>query len=197
MGGLVASAVTQLRNAHGDIRVLLGEITPDSLEPSLLRGDFDIALGYQESTLPRREIPGTERVDLVQETFLIGLPAEHRLAATPGPLALSDLAGEDWILASTTGFLADACRDAGFEPHVVALCHEPVGTHGMIARGVGIGFVPGLLAHDHPGVVVRPIDGPIRRRDVYAVLPPGNHHPHARHVLAALQDAARAFAPDR
>jgi DNA-binding transcriptional LysR family regulator len=138
-------------------------------------------------------IAGAERVDLVEETFLIGLPVDHPLAAGTEPLTLAQLADEDWIMASPTGFLSDACRDAGFEPHIVALCREPVGTHGMIRRGIGIGFVPSLLAHEHPDIAVRPVDGPLRTRQIYAMLPPGERHPHARDVLAALRAASGDF----
>ena len=193
MAGLVPAAIVRLRADHGDIRVLLSEVTASTLEPRLLSGEFDIALSYQDATLPRREIENVERIDLVQETFLVGLPPDHRLAETPGPIALADLAGDDWIVASTEGFLADACREAGFEPHVVALSQEPVGTRGMIARGLGVGWIPSLLAEEHQGIVVRAIDGPIRRRDIYALLPPGDRHAHARDVLAALRDAAETF----
>lgn len=197
MAGLVPAAVAQLRATHGDVRVLLSEVTPSTLEPRLLSGEFDIALSYQDATLPRREIPDVDRVDLLHETFLVGLPPDHRLAAATEPLALAQLADEDWILPSTDGFLADACREAGFEPHVVALSREPVGTRGMIARGLGVGWIPSLLAEDQPGVVVRAVDGPLRPRDVYALLPPGDRHPHARHLLAALDAAARDFAVRR
>ena len=76
---------------------------------------------------------------------------------------------------------------------MVALSQEPVGTRGMIARGLGVGWVPGLLAGDTHGIVLRAIDGPSRHRDVYALLPPGERHPHARRVLAALQGAAEDF----
>ena len=115
--------------------------------------------------------------------------------SNPARLTLADLADEDWILPSTEGFLADACREAGFEPHVIALSQDPVGTRGLIARGLGVGWLPTLVAGDDHGIVVRAIDGPSRHRDVYALLPPGERHPQARHVLAALQDAARDFDP--
>jgi DNA-binding transcriptional LysR family regulator len=197
LAGLVPTAMARLRAAHGDVRVLLSEVTGTALEPRLLSGEFDIALGYQDAASPRREIAGVERIDLLQETFLLALPPDHRLASATGPLALHELAGEDWILPSAEGFLIDACREAGFEPHVVALSQEPVGTRGMIARGVGVGWVPGLLADDTHGIVMRPVDGPSRHRDVYALLPPGDRHPHARHVLAALQEAAAEFGAHR
>src|SRR3954465_5925601 len=98
MAGLVPAAIVRLRADHGDIRVLLSEVTASTLESRLLSGEFDIALSYQDATLPRREIKNVERIDLVQETFLVGLPPDHRLAERPGPIALADLAGDDWIV---------------------------------------------------------------------------------------------------
>src|SRR4051794_6858764 len=95
MAGLVPAAVARLRDAHGDIRVLLSEVTPSTLDGRLLSGEFDLALSYQDSSASRRELAGAERIDLLQENFLVGLPAGHHLAAATGPLALAALAGED------------------------------------------------------------------------------------------------------
>ncbi|MBS1885977.1 MAG: hypothetical protein JSU06_02205 [Actinobacteria bacterium] len=72
-----------------------------------------------------------------------------------------------------SGFLAGSLRAAGFEPRVVATTQDPVATHGLIARGIGVGWIPGLLADDHPGFAIRPVDGEIPTRDVYALVPPG------------------------
>jgi DNA-binding transcriptional LysR family regulator len=194
LAGLVPAATTALNAVRDDIRVRLGEVLPSALEPRLLSGEFDIALSYQDASVQRREIMGVERIDLIQETFLVGLPPDHRLARDDGPLALADLAGEDWILPSTEGFLIDACREAGFEPHIVAISQETVSTRGMIQRGLGVGWVASLLADDYRHVIaVRPVDGPMRRRDIYALLPPGERHPNVSDVLAALHEAARAF----
>jgi DNA-binding transcriptional LysR family regulator len=194
LAGLVPAATTALRTARPDVRVRLGEVGPRAVERRLLTGEFDIALNYQDVSVERREIRDVERVDLIQETFLVGLPPDHPLAHGDGPLALTELAGDDWILPSTEGFLIDACREAGFEPRVVAVSQETVSTRGMINRGVGVGWVPSLLADDYPGVVVRPIDGPVRRRDIYALLPPGQRHPNVQDVVAALRESAQAFA---
>jgi DNA-binding transcriptional LysR family regulator len=194
LAGLVPAATTALKAVRHDIRVRLSEVVPSSLEPRLLSGEFDIALSYQDASLERREIKGVERIDLIQETFLVGLPPDHPLARDDGPLALTQLADDDWILPSTEGFLIDACREAGFEPHIVAISQETVSTRGMIQRGLGVGWVPSLLADDYRHVVVvRPIDGPMRRRDIYALVPPGERHHNVNDVLAALREAAHAF----
>jgi DNA-binding transcriptional LysR family regulator len=194
LAGLVPAATIALNAVRGDIRVRLGEVLPSALEPRLLSGEFDIALSYQDASVQRREIAGVERIDLIQEAFLVGLPPDHPLAKDDGPVALTELAGDDWILPSTEGFLIDACREAGFEPHIVAISQETVSTRGMIQRGLGVGWVASLLADDYRHVIaVRPVDGPMRRRDIYALLPPGERHPNVNDVLAALHEAAHSF----
>src|SRR4051812_44585018 len=187
---LVPAAITRLRRAHGDLRVLLSEVTPSTLEPRLLSGALDVAISYQDAIAERRELPGAERVDLMQDSFLVGLPPDHRLAGSDAPVSLTELAEDDWIFASTDGFLVQACRDVGFEPHIVATTSEPLATRGLIARGLGIGWVPSLVLDEYSGIAIRPVEEPIRRRDVYALLPPGDRHPRARQMVQALKDAA-------
>jgi DNA-binding transcriptional LysR family regulator len=191
--GLVPSAITRLRRAHGDLRVRLSEVTPSSLESRILSGELDVAISYQDTTADRYELPGAERIDLMQDTFLVGLPPEHRLAGTDAPISLKQLADDDWIFASTDGFLAQACRDVGFEPHIVATTSEPLATRGLIARGLGVGWIPSLVLDEYSGITIRPVKEAIRRRDIYALLPPGDRHAHARDVLAALRSAAETF----
>src|SRR3954465_9757578 len=94
LAGFVPSAMARLRLTHSDLRVILSEVTPSTLEPRFLSGEFDVAVSYQDTTTERREFHG-ERIDLLQETFLVGLPPKHRLASTPGPVSLADLADED------------------------------------------------------------------------------------------------------
>src|SRR3954469_24300968 len=149
LAGFVPSAVARLRVAHDDLRVRLGEVTPSTLEARFLSGEFDVAISYQDATAERRDLRGAERIDLMQDTFLVGLPPDHRLAAATGPLSLAELAEDDWIFASTDGFLIQACRDVGFEPRVVATTSEPLAMRGLILRGLGVGWVPSLLINDY------------------------------------------------
>jgi DNA-binding transcriptional LysR family regulator len=194
LAGFVPSAVARLRLAHHDLRVRLGEVTPTTLEARFLSGEFDVAISYQDASTERRELSGAERIDLMQDTFLVALPPDHRLAGSAAPVSLTELAKEDWIVASTEGFLARACRDAGFEPRIVATTSEPLATRGLILRGIGIGWVPSLLVSDYSDVAIRPVEERIRRRDIYALLPPGDRHPRARQVIDALIETATDFA---
>jgi DNA-binding transcriptional LysR family regulator len=193
LAGFVPSAVARLRLTHDDLRVLLSEVTPSTLEPRFLSGEFDVAVSYQDATTERREFEGAERIDLLQDTFLVGLPAGHRLAGGTGPVSLVEFADDDWIVASTEGFLVQACRDAGFDPRVVSTTSDPLATRGLIARGLGVGWVPSLLIDDYRGIAMRPVKDPVRRRDIYALLPPGDRHPLARHVIDTLVETATEF----
>lgn len=150
-------------------------------------------VSYQDAEVERREFEGAKRVDLLQETFLIGMPETHRLAATSGPVRLVELADDDWIMPSAEGFLVQACRDAGFSPRIVSITQDPIATRGFISRGLGVGWVPSLLIDDFRNAVTRPVDGLMKRRDIYAVLPPGDRHPLAGEVLKALVETAAQF----
>jgi DNA-binding transcriptional LysR family regulator len=77
----------------------------------------------------------------------------------------------------------------------VAVTSDPLATRGLITRGLGVGWVASLLIHDYAGAVIRPVKDPIRRRDIYALLPPGDRHPLARPVIDALIDAAGRTGP--
>jgi DNA-binding transcriptional LysR family regulator len=190
LASFVPSAIARLRLAHGNLRILLGEVTASTLAPRFLKGEFDVAIGYQDATTERREFHGAQRIDLFQETFNVGLPPQHRLAGATGPVSLAKLAKDDWIMPSTEGFLIQACRDAGFDPRIVSTTSDPLATRGLIARGLGVGWVPSLLLDDYSGVAIRPVKDPMRRRDIYALLPPGDRHPLTKHVIDALIETA-------
>jgi DNA-binding transcriptional LysR family regulator len=53
--------------------------------------------------------------------------------------------------------------------------------------------VPGLLVEDHSHVSIRPVDGLNRRRDIYALVPPGDRHPLTRSILDAMRETAVEF----
>lgn len=105
-------------------------------------------------------------------------------------MPLVEYANDDWIMPSPDGFLAEACRDAGFEPRIVSITSDPIATRGLISREIGVGWVPSLLAEDFPNAVMHPVDGPMRRRDIFALLPPGSRHPQTGHLVRALAATA-------
>ena len=144
--------------------------------------------------LVRREAPAHAGPGGAHARHVPGRPAAGAPAgARSRPVSLSELAEDDWIVASKDGFLVQACRDAGFDPRTVATPTEPLATHGLILRGIGIGWVPSLHIDDYGGIAIRPLKERMRRRDIYALLPPGDRHPRARQVIDAFVKTATDF----
>ena len=54
LAAFVPAAIARLRLGHGDLRVLLSEVTPSTLEPRFLSGEFDVVVAYQDATQESR-----------------------------------------------------------------------------------------------------------------------------------------------
>ncbi len=188
LAGFVPKAIARLRMKHPTLRLQVDEVTSSHLEERLLRGDFHVAIGYQEAGQESRMFGAERRVELLKEHFLVALPPGHRLSETP-KVALRDLADDDWIVPSSEGFIIEACRAAGFEPRVIAVTHG-LAARGMVEQGLAVSMAPSLLAQSFQGVALRPVDGPTPTRDVFALVPPGGKHPFAEDVVQALLTTA-------
>lgn len=191
LAGLIPEALVTLRSTHPGAQFALSEVLLATLEPGVLGGSLDLAVAYQDSRAPRFELDDARRFDLMEETFLLALPPGHRHAAERTPIALTAFSDDHWVLPSTDGFVIEACRAAGFEPRVLSVTSDPLAMAGLIARGLAVGLVPSLLAHAYTGSALRPVDGAMPHRDVFALATPGRQHPLTREVVDALTQAAQ------
>ena len=173
--------------------VMLEEGPTTELAERVARGALHLAVGFQDAALERREHAGTERRELLQETFLVALPPGHALAERD-TVPLAALAEERWIAPSGNNLIARACAAAGFEMRPVMVSRDPLANRGVIAAGLAVTLVPRLGADGFHGLELRPIEGDGPRRDVYAILPLGGRHPHAEDAWDALVEVASAFA---
>ncbi len=62
LASFVPAAIAKLRLAHPDLRVQLSEVTASTLEPRFLRGKYDVALGYQDTSTDRRTFQNAQRM---------------------------------------------------------------------------------------------------------------------------------------
>lgn len=195
LAGLVPEAVSRIKASQPELLVELNEITGADVEQRLLRGDLDLAVADRESgSATAHDFGDARRHELMQETFLIAMPLAHPLAGGTAPVPLDRFADDHWIVPSTDGFIIQACRAAGFEPHVLSVSSSPLTMAGLVGRGLAVGLVPSLLAHAYDGTALRPVSGPMPRREVFALTPPGLGHPLATEMIQALRDAAAGFA---
>jgi DNA-binding transcriptional LysR family regulator len=100
---------------------------------------------------------------LYGEPLFAALPRKHRLAGKER-VALADLADEPHIMFPRDAvpqfydFTLEACRNAGFVPHVRHEVDLPHLALGLVAAGCGISLVPASARRlRRPGVVFRPL----------------------------------------
>ena len=184
---LVPTAVERLSARHDDVAITVEEVVSEQANARVAAGNLHLALAFQDAAAPRREPEQLERRDLMQERFLVVLPRNHRLAEHDA-LALSELADEPWMVPSTNGLLVRACRQAGFEPRIVAITREQVAIRGLIRRGLAVTLAPELLAGAFEDLALRPLAEAGPQRTVYALLPPGGRHPLVNELLDDLAD---------
>jgi DNA-binding transcriptional LysR family regulator len=185
---LVPAAIAELRERFPDTKVSVGEGT-DDLPARVRSGDLHLALGFQDTAVPRQQPAGLERRDLLREELVVALAPGHRLAQQ-ADVRLADLSEEEWMAAATDGLIVRACRAAGFEPNLVSITHDQLAIRALVSRGLAVTLVPELLADPFKGLALRPIRGSAPTRDVYVLLPPGGQHP----LVAAALDALSATA---
>jgi DNA-binding transcriptional LysR family regulator len=167
---------------------------------SLLRGgQLDLALCLDGDAPNEQDAPGLDCVPLLEDPMHIALPAGHPLADLPG-LAVGDLAGETWMLAThgdrypDIGRVLLACHAAGFEPSVAFEYDDYAALLGFVSAGVGIAPIPDMISRTvREDVVVRPVDPPLPARAVIAALPAGYRSPAAAAMLDILHEVSDAW----
>ncbi len=149
---LFAPMFAVFRNRYPGIEIKLAEQGSMRLEEMVLSGEVDLGA----SLLPTRDIFEWQSVRC--EPMHVLLPAAHPLtgrAAVP----LAALQGNSFILFEAgfalNGIILDACRNAGFAPDIAARSSQINFIVELVAAGLGVGFLPQLIAEQRPRPGVR------------------------------------------
>jgi DNA-binding transcriptional LysR family regulator len=148
---LFAPLFAVYRQRYPGIEVQLAEHGSAQLEEHLRMGDIDFA---------GMLLPTSEEFDwqpVRREPLVALLHASHPLSARSA-VSLADLRETPFIIFET-GFalhrmILDASRRAGFEPTVVARSSQIDFMVGLVAAGLGVAFLPRMIANQRatPGV---------------------------------------------
>lgn len=158
---LVPDALALLATRHPGIELELVEAEPPEAFEMLRAGTADLALTFAYPDQPEPE--QITSVPVLEDQLHLVAPAGTALPA--GRVGLPDLAGfadRAWV----TGCercrreLLALCADAGFEPAIAFASDDYVAVQSLVAAGLGVTVLPGLAlrAHQHAGVVRRPLD---------------------------------------
>jgi DNA-binding transcriptional LysR family regulator len=156
---LFAPIFAVYRTRHPEIEIQLVEHGSRRLEEMVLSGDVDLGA----SLLPVPE--ALEWQEVTREPLHVLIREDHPLAGQP-EIALAQLKTEALVLFDS-GFalnpiILKGCRDAGFDPAVAARSGQINFIVELVASGLGIGFLPRLIAdlRVRPGVVHLPVHSP-------------------------------------
>ncbi len=139
--------VTHLETNYPSLSVHFLEDMSMKMEDMVLSGILDCAL----VPLPLGH-SGLDTMHVRWETIYLAFAQNHPLAETPPevPLSLASLREERFILTKSvhrfSALAMSLCENAGFEPHIVYESMNWDTVDSMIAKGIGIGFVPDILA---------------------------------------------------
>jgi DNA-binding transcriptional LysR family regulator len=151
---LFARMVALFRRRFPAIEVAVGVHSGVKMRQLVLAGELDLGV------LGNPIGAGFEQQEIRTDPFMVLLPREHP-AATRRSVALGRLGGipaimpdEDSVLHSN---LVAAYQRAGLTPRVATRCHDADLMFELVAAGVGIAFLPRVLAQQHRHRAVRAV----------------------------------------
>ncbi|WP_077325250.1 LysR family transcriptional regulator [Virgibacillus siamensis] len=169
---LMPSVISAFKAEYPDVRFHLRQGSYNFLIESVKNSDIDVAfLG----PVPRNE-PEIEGDILFTENILALLPISHPMAERRS-LHLSDLKKDEFV-SFPKGFvleeiLSEACKQAGFAPHISSEGEDLDAIKGLVAAGIGVTLLPESTFHEStPKMTVKiPIDIPEVKRSVGIIKP--------------------------
>lgn len=193
---LVPTALALLRARHPGLRVQLSEAEPPEALTELRAGRCDLAVAFAyPPRLSRGELDDLAVRRLLVDPLWVALPAEHpAVDAERDDVHLQALRKETWIAGCPRcrGHLLELCAAEDFRPDIAYATDDYVAALGLVAAGLGVAVVPGLVLASvtRPGVVLRRLR-PASAREVHAMTTADLVRvPAVAAALEALTDAA-------
>jgi DNA-binding transcriptional LysR family regulator len=185
---VIPPVIAALGERHPALRLTLRDFEAEEAIPALLNDEIDMAIVdlYEDF---RRPVPaGLHAHEFLRDPLFVALPPG---GTRTGPVRLADLRDEFWIMDSERSrFFAvtvEACRAAGFEPHIRLNCKDFGVITALVEAGLGVGMLPGLALKDTPvRATICPLDPPLSRSVWAVVRPEKRAHPAIASMLDEL-----------
>lgn len=195
---ILIPAIVRLRDEHPNLQLSMVDLEPEEAMPALKARDLDLVLTYEWDLLPSLEDPGIEREELLAEQVFVALPRNHPLALRGGPVAVAELANEEWIVGRDATSMLDlvtaAGRAAGYRPKTDFHSMDFEVILAAVEAGLGVALVPPLaLVGETADVAIRAATDIALARSTWAATRRGSGgNPGIAVVLQALRHAADA-----
>jgi DNA-binding transcriptional LysR family regulator len=150
-------AIESYRRMFPNVELRLRELVTAEQIPALLDGS--LSLGFLRDGEPTS---GLAIEPILRETFVVVLPAAHKLAKKKRAIRPIELKNDPFVFFDRRmGSLAfdraiACCEDAGFRPNIVQYAPQWTTTLRLIAAGLGVSLAPACVGRlTMPGVVYR------------------------------------------
>ena len=139
---LLPELISVYRQQHPNVTFRLFQNGSRTMHSQLERSDVDLCI---TSHLPEQQ--GLGWIELMTEEIFLAVPSQHRLASR-SRIHLNEVAPEAFVSLKLGYSLREQtdqlCRQVGFEPKVAFEGDELTVVRGLVAKGLGIGFIPAL-----------------------------------------------------
>lgn len=198
---ILVPALVDLRDEHPNLRLSMIDLEPEESLPALKARELDVVLAYEWDLLPSLEDLGVEREELLVERVYLALSSEHPLAQRGGPVAIAELADEEWIVGRDSTSMLDLVRSAanrsGFEPRTDFHSMDFEVILAAVSAGLGVALGPALAFQPVANVAVREIADLQLNRSIWAAIRRGSGStPGISAVLAALRISSAKVAEE-
>jgi DNA-binding transcriptional LysR family regulator len=179
--------IRRYKSARPGVALALREMLSPEQATALAAGELDFGLLLP----PIAGEAALEHLVVQRERFVAALPARHRLARAPGALAMSELAGEAWVMIprEIAPRLYDIVRAlaarGGFPLNVAQEAIQMQTVVSLVSSGLGVSVVPASVANlGRRGVVYRELADRHPRLDLWLAWPRGALGAAAREFVA-------------
>lgn len=200
ISSLLIPAAQTLHERAPRLRIDIREVTVPACLDQLAGGNLDVVVAVRPDAALSADDLRFTTIPLGADDLILALPANHP-SVNAEIVDLSLLREQEWV-STLEGDACDqllhrACASAGFRPNVRHRASDWTAILALVEAGMGAALVPQAARLPVPdGVITLPTSGHDARRHIYAAIRRGTEtRPAIAGYLAALKDAAPAFAP--
>jgi DNA-binding transcriptional LysR family regulator len=193
---LLSTALRELAESAPELRVEVKHSETLPAMSALRSREVDLVVGVDYDPVPVPRHRDVDRQDLIREQVLLCVPADHALAARPGPISIAAFEQAAWAAdfpgSGHRTALEHLCNSlGGYAPDIVHHTDDALVLRALVASGRAVTILAALLAVASPQVAARPIaEGAVHRTIFTAARASTVEAPAIQAVRLALRHAA-------
>ncbi|WP_170322258.1 LysR family transcriptional regulator [Acrocarpospora macrocephala] len=195
---LLPPAMTALRHRVPDVDLSAIDLQSSDALGLVAGGDLDLAV-LASWDVPPAPAPEVDVVTLLEDPMVVVFADDHRLAGSPRPVALADLAEESWVVirggTAARHQFDRVTHEAGFDPRIRFETESYDVAQALVGTGYGVALVSRMALRPGTALAHRPLAGTGAHRTIHAATPHGDRAtPLAVTFRDLLADVARDLA---